>query len=34
VIAHGAGALSLDALLARLNTRGRMLRHGAQPLGQ
>ncbi len=34
VIAHGAGALSIDALLAHLNARGRMLRHGAQPLGQ
>ena len=34
VIAHGAGALSIDALLARLSARGRMLRHGAQPLGQ
>jgi putative oxidoreductase len=34
VVAHGAGALSIDALLARLNARGWMLRHGPQPLAQ
>jgi putative oxidoreductase len=33
VVAYGAGSLSIDALLARLNARGRMLRQGPQPLG-
>ena len=28
VIAHGAGALSIDALLVHLNARGWMVRHG------
>src|SRR4051812_16723578 len=33
VVAFGAGALSIDTLLARLSSRGRMLRQGPQPLG-
>ena len=32
VIAHGAGAFSVDALLARLDSRGRMVRMGGEVL--